>query len=389
MIKSNRSRILIACCGAHLIQDGLVALQYVLLPILAQVFSLSYAQVGLLRAVSTSVMSALEIPSGVLAEKFGEPKLLVFGLFCAGAGYFVVAYADSFYWIIGGFSVAGIGAAFQHSLASSLITGSFDRSGHRPALGVYNSSGDLGKLTYTALLSLGLGIGLAWNFTVAVLSFLAIAFAIFVPALTRSAQKRGRRKNRLSRRIPGPKSWGVKNRKHFFWLNVTVSLDSLIQAVFLTYIAFVLIEKGSGESLASIAVVLTLTGGMVGKFCSGFLAARLGDRNSFLLLQILTIGGLLLLPVFSSLVTLLFLPFLGLVIQGTSTVTYGSVSDFIDIEYQARGYALIYTLSGITSVTGPFLFGYIADNFGLDSSLNLLAVLACVTLPTSFVLRSK
>ena len=111
------SRVLIASCGAHLIQDGLVALQYVLLPILAQIFGLNYTQVGLLRALSNSAMTLLEIPAGVLSERFGETRLLVFGLLCAAGGYLGVAFAVDFYLILLGFLVAGSGAAFQHSLA--------------------------------------------------------------------------------------------------------------------------------------------------------------------------------------------------------------------------------------------------------------------------------
>ena len=73
----NQSRAtLFVCCGAHIIQDGLVALQYVLLPILAQALGLNYAQVGLLRALSNSAMSLLELPSGILAERYGERRLL-------------------------------------------------------------------------------------------------------------------------------------------------------------------------------------------------------------------------------------------------------------------------------------------------------------------------
>ena len=76
---------LVAACGAHLTQDGLVALQYVLLPIVAQVFSLSYAQVGLLRAVSNTAMSVLELPAGLLAERMGERKTIGCG-FSRGGG---------------------------------------------------------------------------------------------------------------------------------------------------------------------------------------------------------------------------------------------------------------------------------------------------------------
>lgn len=360
-----------------------MALQYVLLPILAQVFGLNYAQVGLLRAVSSTVMSVLEIPAGVMAERFGEPVLLVFGLVCASAGYLSVALANDFELIVFGFFIAGVGAAFQHSLASALITGNFDSANHRRALGVYNSSGDLGKLGFTGIFSLGLGLGLAWNASVVFLCLLTLIFAASIPALTKTAQR-----TKTHHQAEGGKpGWGIKKPNEFIWLSITVFLDSMMQAVFLTFIAFVLLDKGVGEGLASIAVVLALSGGMVGKFCCGFLAARFGDRKTFLLLQVLSVAGLLLLTVLPAMLTLIFLPLLGLAVQGTSTVTYGSVSEFIDSNRQSRGYALIYTLANASSVVGPFIFGFIADQQGLDLSLIVLALITSVTFFSSFVLR--
>ena len=348
-------------------------------------FGLSYAQVGLLRAVTSIVMSVLEIPAGVLAERFGEPLLLVFGLVCAATGYTCVAITDEFNMIVLGFFIAGIGAAFQHSLASALISGNFDSTNRRRALGVYNSTGDLGKLAFTGVFSLGIGVGFAWEISVVFLGLLTLGFAIAVPVLTRGAQ---RTKSLHSTKAENkPVGWGIKKPVEFTWLSLTVFMDSLIQTVFLTFIAFVLLDKGAGEGLASIAVVLTLSGGMVGKFCCGFLAANFGDRKTFLILQVLTILGLLLVPILSSTLTLLLLPIIGLAVQGTSTVTYGSVSEFIDIKRQSRGYALIYTLSSVASVAGPFLFGFIADAYGLNVSLLLLAAVAVVTIPSSFVLR--
>jgi len=385
LFSDSGKNVLIACCGAHLIQDGLVALQYVLLPILAQVFGLNYAQVGLLRAVGSTVMSVLEIPAGVLAERFGEPLLMVFGLVCAAIGYICVAIADGFSLVVAGFFIAGIGAAFQHSLSSALIAGNFDDANRRRALGVYNSTGDLGKLAFTSVFSLGVGIGLAWNASVVSLSLITIGFAVAVPVLTRGTT--GTRSHHVVADDKKPVGWGIKKPVEFSWLSFTVFMDSLIQAVFLTFIAFVLLEKGSGEGLASIAVVLVLSGGMVGKFCCGFLAVHFGDRKTFLILQVLTILGLLLVPGLSATATLLLLPFLGLAVQGTSTVTYGSVSEFIDIKRQSRGYALIYTLASASSVAGPFLFGFIADAYGLNVALVLLAAVAMVTIPSSFVLR--
>ena len=79
----NRKLILTVCCGAHAVQDGLGAALYILMPILAQAFGLSYAQVGMIRAANNCASTLFEVPSGVLAERFGERRLLVFGLICA------------------------------------------------------------------------------------------------------------------------------------------------------------------------------------------------------------------------------------------------------------------------------------------------------------------
>ena len=84
---------LIASCAVHGVQDGLSAALYVILPTLAEVFGLSYAQVGVIRAVKNSAMALFELPSGMLSERLGERTLLVFGLFCAGCGYLALSAA--------------------------------------------------------------------------------------------------------------------------------------------------------------------------------------------------------------------------------------------------------------------------------------------------------
>lgn len=380
-------KILFACCGAHLIQDGLVALQYVLLPILAQAFGLNYAQVGFLRAVSNVAMTVLEIPAGVLAERISEIRLLIFGLVCAALGYIGVALAPDFYLIVIGFFVAGSGAAFQHSLSSALIANHFDDGGRRRSLGLYNAFGDAGKLAFTGVFSLAIGVGLAWNLIVVSLCILALLFALAMLLSINRRQAAALAGDAANHPGKGDTGWGIKNSRDFTWLSVTVFIDTLAQAVFLTFIAFLLLEKGSGEALASMAVVFALCGGMIGKFCSGLLAARYGDLAAFRILQLLTVIGLLLLIRLPVLPALLLLPVIGMAVQGSSTVTYGAVSDFIRRERQSRGYALIYTLSSLSAVVGPLMFGAVADWVGLDISLMVLTVLISLTFVTSRVLQ--
>ena len=383
----SRRRILIASCGAHFIQDGLVALQYVLLPILAQAFGLNYSQVGFLRAVSNGAMTLLEIPAGVLSERFGETRLLVLGLLCASLGYLGVALASSFYLIVIGFLVAGSGAAFQHSLASALIANNFGDAERRRSLGVYNAFGDGGKLAFTGIFGLAIGIGAAWNMIVTGLCLLTLAFAALLLFLLnhRPASSPPDQPGRRDR--DAGSQWGIKDQRRFAWLSITVFIDCMSQSVFLTFVAFLLLEKGSSDSLASMAVVLALCGGMVGKFVSGFLAARYGDRYAFRLLQLLTVSGLLLLGPLPVLPTLVLMPFVGIAVQGSSTVTYGAISDFIHRDRQSRGYAMVYSLGSLAAVIGPLLFGSLADLFGVDVSLALLALLTSLTFASGKVLR--
>ena len=382
-------QVLFASCGAHLIQDGLVALQYVLLPILAQVFALNYTQVGMLRAVSTSAMTLLEIPAGVLAERFGEMRLLIFGLFCAGCGYLGVAFAANFHLIVIGFLVAGCGAAFQHSLASALIAKSFGDAARRRALGTYNAFGDLGKLIFTGSFSLAIGIGVAWNLVVTVACLLALAFAGLLPLLLRNQPTPLAPEDPAARQSGDNSKWGIRHPRRFSWLCLTIFLDTLAQSVFLTFVAFLLLAKDGSETLASLSVVLALGGGMVGKFVSGFLAVRYGDRTAFRLLQLVTVCGIVVMVMLPVLPILLLLPLLGIAVQGSSTVTYGALSDFVHRQRQSRGYAIMYSLSGLSAVFGPVVFGGLADRYGVAVALMILAALTSLTLQSSKVLRKS
>lgn len=380
---------LVACCGAHLSQDGLVALQYVLLPILAQAFSLSYAQVGLLRSVNHLAMSLLELPAGLLAERVGERRLLVVGLVGAGLGYLAVAVADSFTTIVVGFAVAGAGAALQHSLSSSVLVQRFEDGARRKALGTYNASGDAGKLTFTGLFSALVGVGFAWNWVIAALAGATLVFGGLLYWLLRPETDGAETHQDAVEAEERIRGWGIRHRGKFGALVWMVSMDGIVQAAFLTFLAFIMQGKGAGAGVAGGAVVLALSGGMVGKFVCGLLAARFGDRATFVLMQVLTVVGLAALTILPATLALVLLPAIGLVVQGSTTVSYGSVADFVRPRYQARGYAIIYTVSSMAPVTSMAALGWIADTGGLDVLLWLLVALTALTLPVVGILPGR
>ena len=384
-----RRLTLAACCATHAVQDGLTASIYVLLPILAQAFGLGFAQVGLVRAVHSGAMGLLELPSGMLSERFGQRRLLAFGLLCAGAGYLTVSMAGGFPGLLLGLCLAGCGAAFQHALSSSLVSEAFSGPARRTALGAYNSSGDTGKLLFTGLLTTLLGAAVAWPHVAAGYGSLAVAAGVGLLFLLRAIRAGAPDPSLPPRRQPSLRGadWGIRHRRGFAVLAVIVLLDLAVQDAFLVFVAFLMLHKQAPVALAGFAVVLTLAGGVAGKFGCGLLAARLGPVRALVVVELASAAAILAVLAAPAMVALCLLPLAGVVLQGSSTVTYGTVGDLVEERRQSRGFALVYTLSSAASIVGPVAFGLVSDGFGLETAMVAMALVVALPAPLALLLR--
>ena len=85
--KSEERRALGVACGAHVLHDGYTDLIYVMLPIWQSEFGLGFAALGLMKTVFSGTLAGFQIPSGLLAERFGAPIVLALGTALAGFGY--------------------------------------------------------------------------------------------------------------------------------------------------------------------------------------------------------------------------------------------------------------------------------------------------------------
>jgi MFS family permease len=367
--------------------DGLSSSVYVLLPILAQHFSLGFSQIGLIRAVYTGAMWLLEIPAGILSGRFGERRLLVLGIIGSGIGFFAVSFTDGYYGVLLALFVAGCGAAFQHSLCSSLISQSFGEPERRIALGSYNASGDIGKLTFTLVSSLLLGIGVGWQTITLGYGVLAVTVALTIWILL-GAKSAGILSAIKLKEIAGSNGWGIKDRLGFTNLAAIVFLDSLIQDGFLVFITFVMIEKQVSTGLVAFAVAATLSGGICGKFAGGLLAARIGVIRSIVLFELLTAIGIMLVFYAPGNIPFFLLPLVGVFLQGSSSITYGTVSNLVHTNQQSRGFSIIYTIANSASFVGPAIFGLIIDSLGFKVMMTIMATLVLVTLPLCYLLKS-
>src|SRR5215470_10042217 len=83
----NKSRVLWVACGAHALHDGFTDTLYVLLPLWQAQFALSYAAIGILRALYAGVMAGLQVPTAGAAQWTGGAGMLAAGTALAAAAY--------------------------------------------------------------------------------------------------------------------------------------------------------------------------------------------------------------------------------------------------------------------------------------------------------------
>ena len=179
MIPAARA-VLLTAALTHVIHDGFSDALYVLLPLWAAEFHLTLTGVGVLKALYTAGMAASQIPAGILAERWGERRLLAMGTAVAALGYLAVALvAEGMLPLMAFLLVAGLGSGVQHPLASSLVSRAYETGPRRAALGTYNFAGDLGKIAAPAAIALTASLA-GWRGASAVYALLGLGGALFI-----------------------------------------------------------------------------------------------------------------------------------------------------------------------------------------------------------------
>ncbi len=165
-------------------------------------------------------------------------------------------------------------------------------------------------------------------------------------------------------------------------------MDSAIRMAFLTFVPFLLIAKGAAVETVGFALALIFAGGAAGKFLCGVLADRVGIIRTVVLTELLTGGGIIALLALPLGAVLVFLPALGLALNGTSSVLYGTASDLVVPERQPRAFGLFYTLGIGTAALAPIAFGAVSDLAGIPVTITVIGLMAILTVPLCPLLAS-
>jgi FSR family fosmidomycin resistance protein-like MFS transporter len=363
---------------AHALHDGFTDLIYVLLPVWQNEFAFGYGMLAVLRGLYAGSMAALQLPSGWLASRLGGRAVLALGTALAGLGYALAGLSGGLIGLCAGLMLSGAGSSTQHPIASAAVARAYGGLARGP-LGTYNFTGDLGKAALPIMLSVLLGV-LSWRQSLGLLALLGFAVAAVV-ALAMPPISIG-----AADAAPAQRPAHRQGRGGFALLFVIGVLDSGVRMGLLMFLPFLLGAKGASLPVIGTALALVFIGGAAGKFSCGWLGARIGVLKTVLLTEGATAGGILAVIFLPLAPCLLLLPLVGVALNGTSSVLYGTVPDLTPDDRTERAFALFYTGTVGSGALSPVLYGVLGDLVGPVWATVATAAAALATFPLALAL---
>lgn len=381
-----RRRTLAACCGAHVLHDGFADLLYVLFPIWQAAFGLSFAQVGMLKTLYSGSMAALQVPASLLAERVGERVLLALGTLVAAAGFIVSGWTGGFIGLALCLMLSGAGASVQHPLGAALTSRAFEGAQLRAALSTYNVSGDVGKVLLPALCAALLAV-LDWHAVTSLMGALGLGAALAIWFAVPRILPQASPSDAPEVRAAAGAATGSLASQGFISLSAIGVIDSATRMGFLTLLPFLLVEKGASITQVGFALSLVFAGGAAGKFFCGHMAARAGALPTTILTELATAAGIVALVPLSLAASMLLLPLIGIALNGTSSILYGTVPELVPIARRARAFGVFYTLTIGAGAVSPVVYGLLGDAIGVSSTCGVIAAVVLLVLPLTLALR--
>ena len=376
--KRSKRRSLIAACLAHALHDGYTDGLYAFLPVWQTQFGLSYAGLAVVRALYYGTMGGLQVPADRLMRALSPRTALFLSTVVAATGFMVMALPFGFAGLCLGLVLAGLGSSIQHPRGSLLVVDSYAPTS-RHALGIYNFSGDLGKAVLPAVAALLLPI-LAWRPVIGLMALLGLGVALGLLALAPQMTSAGALKAKTAER--------ASTYSGFALLMAVGALDTATRMGYLLFLPFLIHARGGTSPVVGLGLALLFIGGALGKATCSWLGERLGVIGSVVATEAITallIVATLFLP---RIPMLIILPLLGIVLNGTSSVLYGTVPELVPKGDASRAFALFYT--GVIGSGGlaPIAYGAIADHSNQTVGVLAAAATAALIVPMALGLRA-
>src|ERR1700733_9183361 len=225
-------------------------------------------------------------------------------------------------------------------------------------------------MTLPAALSLML-LAMAWRPALAILGCLGFVLGAVIFVVTPRYDRDGPAEVKVETKLAADQP-----RPFAFPLLLLIGvIDSATRMGFLLFLPFVLTQKGASLQTIGLAMTLVFAGGAAGKLACAFIGARIGAIGTVWLTEGLTAVMILTLLPLPLPAAMMLLPVIGIALNGTSSVLYGSVPSLVAPEWRTRALSVFYTGTIGSGALAPALYGIVGDAFRGLEELTAVAAL--------------
>ncbi|MBI2359113.1 MAG: MFS transporter [Deltaproteobacteria bacterium] len=378
-------------CIAHMTEHLYVGIITVVLPVIATALGMNMAQAGFLVSIRSLAAGLSNVPSGLLADLIHRRSLLLgLSLILLGVSSLLMSFAAN-YWVLLAFMVLGaVGAGSFHPQSLTILSAAY-RERRALALGVHDSSGNLGEII--APLTIGtLLTFIDWRSTLQIWAVPGLAvgllYVLFCSEIRTTAS--------VSR----------ATFKRALWYDVVTN-----RAVFALFLISVFRAMGQTSLLAFLPLYLTLdlklpVGAMgfyisllflfggIAPSLSGYLSDRIGRAPLMIWGSALSAAAIAVLPLLAQGIALgVGCSAVGTLLWALRPVIFAAAMESAPAEMGGSLVGFIYTGNMGLSFIAPIAAGFVADAYGLAAALSLIAVfplLACfVAISSLMAARSR
>ncbi len=220
---------------------------------------------------------------------------------------------------------------------------------------------------------------MSWRYTLISISLVGFAVAaivaIFMPPIGRPVAETNAKTG--------------EGRGGFGLLFTIGILDTGVRMGLLTFLPFLLKDKGAELPTIGLALALVFVGGAAGKILCAPLGARIGVVATVLLTEGGTAAAILALLALPLTPTMILLPVLGALLNGTSSVLYGTVPELAKANKTEHAFALFYTGTIGAGAIAPVLYGFFGDAVGVWWATIAIAATAIAIFPFILLLSPR
>lgn len=375
MVWQYRTTVLLLCMFAFFVTMVARLAISPVVPLIATDFAISNTHIGLALTGMWLAYALAQYPSGLLADRFGEKRIIliavggtaVMSFFSAGAPVFLV-------FVIGVVVLGGV-AGLHYSVATLLFSRTYDDVG--TAIGVHLTGAPLAGLV-APIVAAWVGVEFGWRYAVAVGGVFAIpVFVLFYWRVRPIAPRRPGQaiRDRLSVRS----NLGFLRRPPIaFSIGIAV-LGMFVSNALMSFLpTFLIAYRGYTATIAGVVFAAYFIVRGVGQVGVGALSDRLGGDHVITGCMLAWAVGLVVFvlgPGHASVA-------LGVVLNGIGVSMFAGLEPrilghFGDVE-RGAGFGLVRTVYGVLGALGSVGIGLSADLVGWAASFYFLAALCLV-----------